>query len=81
MKKKLTIAVLVCAMMLAIFAPLTVQADKPGWEKSGGYWYYYYSTDSYYSNGMQWVNESNNFFYFDKSGKMLTGWIKDVQTY
>ena len=81
MKKKLSIAIIACAMLLMIFAPMTAKAEKPGWEKgSDGYWYYYTTSDSssYYKSGIFEIGSES--YYFDAKGRMLTGWIKNTYT-
>lgn len=75
MKKKIMAAVLVAAMLLAIFAPVTAQASKPGWDKNGDYWYYYTSKTDYVTGGIMVIG--SDAYYFDNAGRMQTGWIKE----
>ena len=80
MKRKLTIAVLVAAMVLAMIAPVTAQAAEKGWQKKDGYWYYYYSEYDYdYAyGGVRYIADEDAYYYFDDDGRMQTGWIKET---
>ncbi|MBR2556363.1 MAG: hypothetical protein IKE94_16070 [Aeriscardovia sp.] len=73
MKKKILAALLTFAIVLTIFAPLTVQAAKTGWNEIDGKWKYYYSTSSYYTDTIQCINDE--YYCFDEEGWMQVGWI------
>ena len=78
MKKKITIAVLVAAMLLTVFAPMTVLAK---WEQqTNGSWKYFDDEGGFYdTDGIYKIDGAS--YYFDSDGIMKTGWIKKTYTY
>ena len=73
LKKKILAALLTFTMILTIFAPLTAQAAKTGWNKIDGRWKYYYSASSYYTDTIQCIDDE--YYCFDDDGWMQVGWI------
>ena len=45
-----------------------------GWIQNGSRWWYRHQDDSYTTNGWEYIN--GQWYYFDQSGWMVTGWLK-----
>ena len=81
MKKKLVAAFLTFTIFVAVCAPLTVQAGKPGWDYENGSWYYYFNSTYYYQDTVKQIPEGGEYYFFYPSGKMGVGWCKREYDY
>ncbi|MBR2555297.1 MAG: WG repeat-containing protein [Aeriscardovia sp.] len=50
-----------------------------GWQKIDGYWYYFDKTGNSIFDGTETID--GKLYFFDVDGRMLTGWIKDGDTW
>ena len=66
--RKKIIAILAC--MIIVFASTSAIADS--WQQSSGRWWYSRNNGSFACK--EWLRDGNNWYYFDESGWMVTGW-------